>query len=285
MSSRLKLLLLWTLMLLAPMTPAASGSPHLIEFRSDLWPGATVRDAPLRTVHFYTTGAEALKDDCLKQSSDEVTAFFGDAAGGLKFGARCGTLFVLVHDTIHPAMSEVARRFIGVHETFHIAAQIWGGPTPSVLIYGLRPKVSPRADKFFADLAKALNSRAGKGDLQVDADIAHEYQSLPPDDRATVDYFSALEWPAEYYAFKVMASERPDWNVKSYLAVREEIGNEASYRAAVAVGLELDGRLGSGTWEERVFKGDSMFTLLARLGSVNLDKVDLVQVTDYPLSF
>jgi hypothetical protein len=273
------------LLFLAPLTAAASGSPHVIEFRSDLWPGATLREAPLRSVHFYTSGDQALKDDCLKRRSDEVAAFYGDAAGGLKIGTRCGTLFVLVHDTLRPNMSETDKRFIGVHETFHIAAQIVGGPTPSVLVYGPRPKPSPRADQFFADVASALTARAGKGDLAVVVAIVREYRSLSPDDRATVDYFSTVEWPAEYYAFKAMASERPDWNLKRYLAVRAEIGDEASYRAAVPVGLELDGRLGAGTWEERVFKGDSMFTLLARLGSVNLDQVDLIQVTDFPLSF
>lgn len=254
-----------------------------LTFRSDLWPAAAIRREKRRTVRFYTTAGDALHDDCLGRSRDEVAAFFTDKASRLSVGERCDKLFVLVHHT-QGAMSDTTREFVGAHETYHLVAQIFSGAAPGALLEP-RPKITPGSDKFFDDLAAALTPHPGTGDTQAIADIAGRYAALSAQDRAVVDFMATIEWPAEYYAYLVMADEKRGWGIERYREVRKEASDETGYRAAIPVGLALDRRLGAGRWQERVLQGENMFAILAGLAGVSVgSRAESVNVTRYALS-
>lgn len=251
-------------------------------YRSDIWPGARQQVEHLRTVHVYTDGHDAAKDACLAAQPEALDAFFHGNDPRLVMGERCGRLFVLVRDPSGTTWVGEARRFAAIHETYHLAAQLFGGPTPNLLVFGQRPASTPGSDRFFEKLARGSAEPSGD-DADRAREILHDYQSMSPDDRRVVEFFATVEWPAEYYAFAVMASDEPDWTLQRYLAVRRRAGDEAAYRAAIPVGMLLDRSLGSTAWRPRLFKDQSMLTLLAHLASFDMPPVEMSRVSAMPL--
>lgn len=227
-----------------------------------MWPG--VEKSQQRPVYFYNSRQAALDDTCLGQHGKGVSDLFSAPSARLQMGEMCGRLFVLLHDPAHEKISTVARDFAAAHETFHLAGQIFGGATPD-LIFAPRPRVTPGADRFFAYLASSLNGAGKSVSEQTISDISKAYEALSVDEKNVVDFYSVCEWPAEFYAYKVLESQEREWTLDRYLGVRKEIGDELSYRVAIPVGLALDRQLGNGQWEARVFQGESMFGILTRI--------------------
>ena len=285
MAPRVPLTLSFVVSLLLVTSSIAAEPSRVVAFRADLWPGLEANESQLREVHFYTSKQAALSDPCLRTHESELSGFFADERGRLQLGEICGELVALMHPENHRTLSPRATNFVGAHETFHLVAQIFSGRAPSALAFDARPKTTPGSDRFFNDLAHALESRPGPEDGGFVAHIAQLYVSLAAEDKAVVDFYSTVEWPAEYYAYKVLANEDNAWGLETYIAVRREIGDEPAYLAAIPTGLELDRAFGTGKWEERVIKGETMFGMLSRLpAGAPTPPVWQVKITSWPLT-
>jgi len=286
MASRVSGRLSVVVSLLLISSSISAGSSAEIAFRADLWPGIEISKSQPRKVHFYTSRQAALRDPCLRTHQSELSGFFDDAHGRLQLGEMCGELFALTHPANHMVYSQRANKFVGVHETFHLVAQIFSGRAPSAVAFDVRPKATPGSDRFFNELASALERGRGTENGTTFAGVAQRYESLSDEDRVVVDFFSTVEWPAEYYAYKVLASEDRTWSPESYIELRHEIGFEPAYLAAVSAGIELDRVLGPGKWEERVISGESMLGLLSKLPAASpTRRVWQVNITSWPLTF
>ena len=285
MSSRAACCLSFAVALLLTETSVAAEPSQVVSFRKDLWPGLPSENSKPQEVHFYVTKKTALTDSCLGAHQAEVSGFFDDVRERLQLGEMCGELIVLTHPANHATFSQLANSFVGIHETFHLVAQIFSGRSPSALVFDVRPKLTAGSEQFFNDLVHSLDNRKKVDARAAFAHIAQAYETLPAEDKAVVDFYSTVEWPSEYYAYKVLADDDKTWSRESYMTVRREIGFEPAYLAAIPTGLALDSVLGPGKWEDRVIKGETMLHMLSGLPATAPTRaIWQVNITNWPLT-
>lgn len=239
------------------------------KFDSDVWP---IEGRELEPVILITSADEARSHSvCLYEGSRK---FFQGQSEALALGKACGILVVALR-TLQP-LSVQEKSFFLAHESFHLSGQILSSKLD--IDYFLSPRPNPPED----DLEKALQflTRLSSGN-----GVCHEMkmfaQNLPEASVAYINYYSVVEWPAEYYASKVLMKSEAI-SVSNYSAMRKRFGLYYEYFSGFVVGTWLDENVFD--WRRRVSRGEPMLRIASEKCGVDwsisspqvLWKVDLM---------
>lgn len=218
------------------------------ELDTQIWPSGR---STYKSVSLITNEEEALSHSmCLHEKSK---AFFQSKADGLALGEACGILVVAFSTS--PPLSELEKRFVLAHESFHLLGQIFNQKVDSHYFSRLRPRLSKddigSANEFFAKISSTSN-------------ICKEMEKSSRDlSRASIDYInyiSVTEWPAEYYTHQKLLSDKTV-DASEYFRIRERFGMLYEYYSGAVVGLWLDEKFID--WKHHVSSGEPMLSIAA----------------------
>lgn len=247
--------------LLHPQTSLAHMPPALTIDES-IW--ALNSDAPRRKqeVTFYYDN-RAAEDPCLVKNAKNLLEMYSPEAqpSSLRIGEACDRLFVLFrNDKLLAKLGQIGLDFVGHHETFHLLGQIYRHKIPIEMIIGNRPIISDRARSFL----KSINEKLGRAGILENLDLRDSFEKLPEPDRTGIEFLAGMEWPAEYYAFKVMeARGSAEW-ARQYSMIRSTLGDEIEYSTGVTVGGALDKIFAGRSWQIEVNNGSTMLDVLLK---------------------
>ena len=185
-------------------------------------------------------------------------------------GEYCGSLVVVMNLSGGIRGGHEARMFLAQHESFHVAAQMYGSLIPVRFLEIYQRIVSRYAEgSQFTDLYSHIDSftkritqvgSSGSGCAALEKSL----DSLDEDARTYLDYKIFWEWPAEYYAQQVIFPH----DYEKYVEVRRNVfasgGDSGSdlFMTGVRVGRALDVLVGRVNWQLRVSEGWTMLDLL-----------------------
>lgn len=153
--------------------------------------------------------------------------------------------------------------FLAAHETFHIAAQMYGAKIPFAYIdldSRLLRQYASGAD--FAEFYRAIDTmhegvRVPTADVGC-GPVAKAYKRLDDIARTYFNYKAFWEWPAEFYAYSVAFHGGMD----AYENFRGRLfTNDTGYRlfvSGVKVAELLEAKMGRDVWQARAVSGQSM---------------------------
>src|SRR5690606_36002145 len=166
------------------------------------------------------------------------------------------------------------RTYIALHESFHLAAQFYGGAVGFSRTTGTSvPENKALTDAYWHAVKQAVDSSVGTKNGHCSA-LADRYRALSDADRKFVVDRAFWEWPAEYFArSRIDGYDNPG----RYYAIRRRMseGDEL-----YVVGSEAMGRVASiygedRSWQARVARGESALNVL-------LDALGCPKVPDDP---
>lgn len=185
-------------------------------------------------------------------------------------GEYCGRLVVVMNLSGGINGGHEARMFLAHHESFHVAAQMYGSLIPLRFLEIDQRIVSKYAEgSRFTDVYSHIDrltrgiQQNGGSEFSCTA-LESSLSSMGEEARSYLEYKIFWEWPAEYYAQQIMF---PD-SYEKYAEVRQSIfafgGDSGSelFTAGVKVGRKLDVLFGREEWQRRVSEGWSMLDLL-----------------------
>lgn len=161
-----------------------------------------------------------------------------------------------------------AREFLAAHESFHIAAQFYGGRIPLAYLEVdpilVRAYAEGRAFDGFYDAIDTMHAEVARGAEDVDCSALEEtYAALEEGARTYLNYKIFWEWPAEFYSYSVTFAGR----LGEYEAFRARLfPDDTGYRlftAGVKVARMLEAKLPRAEWQAQVADGRSMLAVLA----------------------
>jgi hypothetical protein len=261
--------------LLPPQTSLAQMPPALTIDES-IW--ALNSDAPLRKqeVTFYHDN-RAAEDPCFAKNARNLLEMYSPEAQSsfLRIGEACDRLFVLFrNDKLVAKFGQMGLDFVGHHESFHLLGQIYRNKIPIEMLIGNRPIISERA----RSLLKNINEKLGRVGILENLDLRDSFEQLPEADRAGIAFLAGMEWPAEYYAFKVMeARGSAEW-ARQYSNIRSILGDEVEYSTGVTVGGALDKIFAGRSWQIEVNNGATMLDVLLKATDSGYVKPDRLLV-------
>lgn len=226
------------------------------------WPG------PERTVTVLDAHQLAPTDPCISKGKDLVPK---SENYSFRMGEACRKLFVVMDLTGGINGGAEAVQLLAYHESFHVAAQMYGAEIPVELLEIDPDIVSEFSEgKYFADFYKQvdlLTSSIISGTPRSCRDLESSYGVLSERARSYLDYKIYWEWPAEFYAQQAV---RPH-DFEGYKTLRSQlfVGGDPGYElfiSGVRAGLALDIALGRSSWQTRVAQGQSMLHLLLSEG-------------------
>lgn len=161
-----------------------------------------------------------------------------------------------------------AVEFLAAHESFHVAAQIYGAKIP-VNYLDMDPELARTytdgvAFEGFYDAIDVMHDglAAGGKDAGCEA-LSRAYEELSEDARTYLAYKAFWEWPAEFYSYSIAFSARPN----EYEGFRANLFRENAgfrlYTSGVKAAQLLEAKLARSEWQTRVANGQSMLSLLA----------------------
>lgn len=184
-----------------------------------------------------------------------------------RLGEHCNRLIVLMEFLPSPENARKAEAFIGHHEAFHLAVQMYGFKVPWEFL-SIDPTLVKRYSYknnligIYGELDKIYEAVTEYRDVSCNS-LWDRYSRLNEGERRYLDYKMFWEWPAEFYAEQVIFGK----NFTGYQEFRGRLfydGNEGFelFVSGVKVGMILDKLMGREKWQERVADGVSMFDLL-----------------------
>ena len=184
-----------------------------------------------------------------------------------KLGEFCEQLVVLMNLDGGVKGGEIARWFLAHHESFHLAAQMYGSKVPIRFLEIDQGLVSDHAQgEYFSDLYSEIDlitDRILGGHPADCASLERSLSSLSDRSREYLEYKIFWEWPAEFYAQQIMFpgrfAEYKDF--RQNIFVTGDSGSEL-FLAGVKTGLALDVLAEREAWQREVSEGWSMFDLL-----------------------
>src|SRR5690606_19942467 len=171
---------------------------------------------------------------------------------------------------LHPGLNggRQAREFVSAHESFHIAAQLYGARIPLNYLEIAPELVATHAGahafEFFYDAIDTMHAEVARGAEDVDCSALEEtYAALEEGARTYLNYKIFWEWPAEFYSYSVTFAGR----LGEYEAFRARLfPDDTGYRlftAGVKVARMLEAKLPRAEWQAQVADGRSMLAVLA----------------------
>ena len=206
--------------------------------------------------------------DPLDQCASLLQVPRGNSGGhSFRMGEACQKLVVLMDLSGGINGGETALQFLAHHESFHVAAQMYGNRIPFDFL-GLDPELvrefagSPEFNELYGQL-ELLTTSIINGSSRSCKGVELAYASLDERSRAYLDHKMFWEWPAEFYAQQVTFPG----DFGKYQSFRSElfVGGDPGYElfiSGVRAGLALDVLAGRANWQSDVAGGQSMFHLL-----------------------
>lgn len=248
--------------LMYPLTGFAHMSRIFI-IEESVWTLSPALPVRKQQVTFYHD-RRAAEDPCLRRKSRNILQMYSSESSPnfLRIGEACDHLFVLYrNDEFSEKFGQIGLDFVAHHESFHLLGQIYRNKVPVEMLVGVRPTISHKARLFLVDLKSVLGRRDG----EMNVSFRDSYEQLPETDRAGIAFLAGMEWPAEYYAFKVMEARGSFGWLKQYRDIRSALGDEIEYSTGVAVGEVLDKIFDGRSWQTEVNNGATMLDVLLRM--------------------
>jgi len=254
---------------------AGAGVPAMerVEVTPAQWlPAANIAwpDPADPAVYVYYTPDAAIRELELPASAEAV---LHAGKNSIFMGQQGNKLAVLLQRPGFVSDREV-RTFIALHESFHLAAQFYGGAVGFSRTTGTSvPENKALTDAYWHAVKQAVDSSVGTKNGHCSA-LADRYGALSDADRKFVVDRAFWEWPAEYFArSRIDGYDNPG----RYYAIRRRMseGDEL-----YVVGSEAMGRVASiygedRSWQARVASGESALNVL-------LDALGCPKVPDNP---
>ena len=189
------------------------------------------------------------------------------AGYSFRLGEHCHRLIVFMNLSGGVTDQPRAEQFLSEHESFHVAAQMYGSKVP-VEFMGVDPGLvrgfsgSDRFKNFYTSIEDLFASEMN-GDEASCAYLEASYKALDPGAREYLDYKIFWEWPAEYYAQKAVFHD----DFVGYSKFRSQLFSEGNdgfelFVSGVKTGMILDKVMGRERWQEMAAEGASMLDLL-----------------------
>lgn len=293
MMAPLKWVICIAISLLGVIDPVGqSTSPMEINIDRSVWRSGLI-DWP-SDEHFVIFYYELPPDvsDCTILSGEFLSRIYtGPMSSTLRMGEACGRLVVVYRDDgLSAATGRLGLEFVGRHESFHLAVQMYGSSVPLEYLREKRNITSSRAKKFFERLSKSFPLAEVEANPPSEMDVCREivtgYLELPDDVRREIDSLVFWEWPAEYYAYKSLR-RYGKINHSSYKKIRLIAGDYYEYSSGVSFGLILDRVIGTRGWQDRVMTGESMLDIWGARCSANYKPLPRISIKikrmDFPL--
>lgn len=251
-------------------------NPMLVSINANIWhPAKDIRwPSDKRAVDFYWNNDSAASA-CAELRSKIHETYGGESRARLSFGESCGTLVVLFRDDnlLAKENKNVMLYFVSSHEAFHIAAQIYGGRIPIKYIETHRPILTAHEKDASVKLRQIAESYLSFGSTSRKAKscgaLKDVVDGLSKNEIERLNFIIFWEWPAEYYAFRVMRS-RGILDLTAYNTLRTEIGDAEEYTPSAPFGLMLDNLYSGTTWQHRIADdGVTMLDLFMDLCGMN----------------
>lgn len=158
--------------------------------------------------------------------------------------------------------------FLAAHESFHLAAQYYGGRVPSAYIEideNLVKKYS--ADHRFEEIYDAVDEMHRSVQAGTHAPpcerFSNAYRALDDGAKIYFSYKAFWEWPAEFYAYKAAF----EGSLAEYEVFRARLfADDAGYRlftAGVKLAELVELKLGRPAWQGRAAQGESMLAIFS----------------------
>ncbi|WP_162433959.1 hypothetical protein [Pseudoxanthomonas koreensis] len=201
------------------------------------------------------------------------------AGYSFRMGEECQKLFVFMDLGGGVNGGEPSIWFLARHESFHIAAQMYGSRIPVDFI-----QIDPELVRDFSDGTEfaglyhelaLLTTSIVNGSPRSCKSVELAYVSLSERSRTYLDYKIFWEWPAEFYAQQ--ASFPGDFGKYESFRSQLYVGGDPGYElfvSGVRTGLALDALVGRSNWQSDVAQGQSMFHLLMAHGGCQSRKFD-----------
>ena len=279
----------WVSGCMVPIVRAGQGgvpTESLVQIDPAVWvPASRIAwpDPSDRVVHVFYDARSAV--DGLSLPPSELRRLRSEV-DGIRMGQAGSVLAVLFQKPEFVADHEV-RRFIALHESFHLAAQFYGGSVGfDRLDGGGAPEDPLKVGSYWQAILRAV--------MEPDAVIARlhcpliraRFLALNENDRRFVVNRAFWEWPAEYYARRLTGGyEAPG----RYRAIRTRISRGANLYVIGSLAMGFVARIHGSDyrWQDRIAEGESALNVVLESmgcmpvadhpgGSVTVDRIDFI---------
>ncbi len=212
--------------------------------------------------------------------------FFLDKNESVDFGQKCSRLVVFVNFKELNSV-ENFKEFAAAHESFHLAAQIYGMPFAFMVDYKFEE------DYYFVDEFSKLLISTMNNKSKTCSNINNYLDDLSDNKRLTILFKAMYEWPAEYYAKRFVFGS----DTESYYQFKGDVTNKINvrgkqawndfYSLSILLADNIERKIEKQEWQNRVNKGESMLDVYLKLnkcrsysdswlkGNVNIYKLRL----------
>lgn len=268
---------------------AGSGVPAMerVEVTPAVWlPAASIAwpDPADPAVHVYYTPDAAIRELELPASVEGVLHAGKDS---IFMGQQGNKLAVLFQRPEFVSDSEV-RAFIALHESFHLAAQFYGGAVGFSRTTGTSvPENKRSTDAYWHAVKRAVAAPMTETRSAHCSLLEERYEALSDADRKFVVDRAFWEWPAEYFArSRINGYDNPQryHSIRRRMSEGDElyvVGSDAMGRVASIYGEDR-------SWEARIGSGESALNVVLEVlgcpqvpddpGLVKVEHVDFVSL-------